>query len=293
MVNNEDVQREIDDDESVLKDVALVGSDDGRVTATKAILAMRSPVFRRMFYGSFREANTGCDSVKMNHCTPVLRAVVTYCYTGDLELSLLPGDSMPEDEDGVQLSDAKAMALFQVRDAADYLELPNFHEDIVELMAIDFFCLKSTLAIMQGLMIREEMDTKLWSHCMHRVHETHLMDVTSYIAAIRGISFPLLENIIQSYWRDKLFQSMRWRDKMDPSMTILLLHTWDSAHVSATEEERSQLKKLADDIDLESLDSESFVKYAEPGNLFTRERMYNEMVRRYKFSVARLVPSRR
>ena len=72
-----DFVRELDDDDSVIKDVTLKGSDGGRVSATKAVLSIRSPVFRRMFYGDFQESSNDCDSVELNYPAPVLRADVS------------------------------------------------------------------------------------------------------------------------------------------------------------------------------------------------------------------------
>ena len=85
-----DLLSALEDDESDgFKDVTLIGSDGGRVSATKAVLAIRSPVFRKMFFGEFREASAKCDSVQMNYSAVVLNIVVKYCYTDEIDLDTI------------------------------------------------------------------------------------------------------------------------------------------------------------------------------------------------------------
>lgn len=103
------MQYELVDDESVIKDVKLIGSDGRYVMAAKAILTIQSPVFRRMFYGNVREAYTRCDSVELDFCTPVLQIMVLFSYTREIRLSLLP-------EDMKDLNRSALVALLEVRE---------------------------------------------------------------------------------------------------------------------------------------------------------------------------------
>lgn len=99
--------REAADNESVLHDVTLISSDGGSVRASKTILAIQSPVFHRLFFGSFRESKQGCTSVEFNHIgTRALRGVVYFCYTGEIM--------------EIKDSDFSASILHDLLDAADY-----------------------------------------------------------------------------------------------------------------------------------------------------------------------------
>jgi hypothetical protein len=83
---------------------------DGDVTgetvpAIKSILAARSPVFRRMLYGDFRETRSKSDdggggglSVKLEYSSSVLRLLVEFCFTDRLD-SLEGGDRDEYDDD--------------------------------------------------------------------------------------------------------------------------------------------------------------------------------------------------
>eukprot|EP00562_Extubocellulus_spinifer_P008705 CAMPEP_0178507160 /NCGR_PEP_ID=MMETSP0696-20121128/20072_1 /TAXON_ID=265572 /ORGANISM="Extubocellulus spinifer, Strain CCMP396" /LENGTH=462 /DNA_ID=CAMNT_0020136631 /DNA_START=35 /DNA_END=1423 /DNA_ORIENTATION=- len=66
-----------------LCDVTLVGSDGGRVQATRAILVMRSRVFERMLMGDFKEG--GCDEIEMAYSSVVVGYVVEYCYSDEVQ----------------------------------------------------------------------------------------------------------------------------------------------------------------------------------------------------------------
>lgn len=66
-----------------LCDVRLQGlSGDGEVPAIKAILAYRSQVFRRMFFGEFSERSKA--QVKLGYDLTTLRALVEFCFTNDI-----------------------------------------------------------------------------------------------------------------------------------------------------------------------------------------------------------------
>ena len=73
------------DDE--LCDVTLRGSDGETVPAIRSILAARSPVFRRMLYGPFREGKRGDGGhvVDLGFDSNVVRLVVEFCCTADVE----------------------------------------------------------------------------------------------------------------------------------------------------------------------------------------------------------------
>ncbi|KAL7519433.1 hypothetical protein ACHAWX_004193 [Stephanocyclus meneghinianus] len=74
------------------------------VPAIKAILAARSPVFRRMLYGDFRETRSKSDdgdggvlTVKLEYSSSVLRLLVEFCFTDRLDS--LDGSDRDDDDD--------------------------------------------------------------------------------------------------------------------------------------------------------------------------------------------------
>ncbi|KAL7575199.1 hypothetical protein ACA910_018687 [Epithemia clementina (nom. ined.)] len=66
-----------------LHDVCLVASDGEQIPASRFVLAARSPVLKRMLYGSFREAKSSTICM-MGYERAVLKAVVHYCQTNQL-----------------------------------------------------------------------------------------------------------------------------------------------------------------------------------------------------------------
>lgn len=137
-------------EEDVFHDVTLVGIGGEEVPATKAILAIRSPVFRRMFFGNFQERTS--DRVSLNYPAVVLKVLVKYCYTDELDLDLLyldeeapasganpnpgrgvsdPESRSPSNDAGdCGLTDEEAVWMIQLRDAANYLEFYDIPEHL-------------------------------------------------------------------------------------------------------------------------------------------------------------------
>lgn len=67
-----------------LADVTLQASDGAKVPANRAILAVRSSVFKTELYGSFMEARN--DIVQVDYPGVVVQALVDYCYTDKFEM---------------------------------------------------------------------------------------------------------------------------------------------------------------------------------------------------------------
>jgi hypothetical protein len=257
---NEDFARELKDDDSVIKDVILIGSDGGRVPAAKAILAIRSPVFRRMFYGNFCESSSDCNSVKMDYPTSVLTNVVEYCYT-----------SGTYDKKGSEvLSDELAVELVRILDAANYLELSELRKTTLHRVLESNSRWSNSCAIMQELMVRGGIGGELWSACMKRVEKVprccFFPGGPKTNSGICGISFPLLETIFQSL-----------KDKLPADFAVRALKEWNETHDSVAEEERSRLQQLADAVDLKSMEIRDLAK-VQPCPLFTKDRLYEAFV---------------
>lgn len=251
-----DLRSELYDADSVIKDVSLVGTDGGHVPAAKAILAMRSPVFRKMFYGEFKEASGDCDSVEMNYPADVLGGVVSYCYVG-----------IPSLNKSTKLTDEDAATYVQARDAAIYLELEEFKIGMSQILNNRRF--GSVCAIMQELMIREGTDGDLFLKCVSWLKLSPrkcLLPSSSCNAGIRGCSFPLLKIIFELI------------GGVVPAYTAVeVLISWTETHDAATTEEQSELQELADSIDLNSIETCDLVQI-QPCSLFQQDRLFNALV---------------
>jgi hypothetical protein len=62
-----------------LSDLTLKGKDGSTVRANRAMLAARSPVFHRMLYGQFSEAEQSV--VELGYTGDVLKEIVEYIHT--------------------------------------------------------------------------------------------------------------------------------------------------------------------------------------------------------------------
>ena len=117
--------------DEALHNVELVGTDGGTVTTNKTLLALRSPVCRSMFAGNLADRTTARVNLAYPAAT-VLRVLVTYCGTDELDLDGLYTDDDDDDNDEgsrsvVLLRDAEVVAMLQLRHAAKYLELHELH----------------------------------------------------------------------------------------------------------------------------------------------------------------------
>jgi BTB/POZ domain len=96
-------------DNDDLHDVTLIAAGGVEVAACRWVLAARSSVFRRMLYGSFREAKSSSICL-LGYAEPILRAIVHYCHYDTLD------PSFPRSVDSIELQ-------LQLAQAADYLQL--------------------------------------------------------------------------------------------------------------------------------------------------------------------------
>lgn len=129
-------------------DVTLKGNDNGEgVSTCKLILAASSPVFERMFYGTFQEHSLSV--VELGFSSPVLRAIVWYLHTEEVDLQFFSNEdsssngtwvsvekSPPidtkkqENSDDLNKGTAEAISatearfLVEFRASADYFGLP-------------------------------------------------------------------------------------------------------------------------------------------------------------------------
>ncbi|KAL7468192.1 hypothetical protein ACHAXS_008427 [Conticribra weissflogii] len=104
------------------------------VPAVKAILAARSPVFRRMLYGEFRETTSNSDNlqVRLEYSERVLQLLVEFCFT-DRMSSLDDGNS----SGSTFTLEEKARILTNLSGAAHYFDISKLEADIKsQLMAM-------------------------------------------------------------------------------------------------------------------------------------------------------------
>mmetsp|Transcript_2480 Transcript_2480/g.5136 ORF Transcript_2480/g.5136 Transcript_2480/m.5136 type:complete len:756 (+) Transcript_2480:532-2799(+) len=99
-----------------LFDVLLVSSDGEECPASRFVLAARSPVLKRMLYGSFREAKSSSIAM-MGYERTVLQAVIQYCHTNQLPTLLASSGSLEDD------LECRTRLLVRLDHAADFLEL--------------------------------------------------------------------------------------------------------------------------------------------------------------------------
>mmetsp|Transcript_8918 Transcript_8918/g.14858 ORF Transcript_8918/g.14858 Transcript_8918/m.14858 type:complete len:424 (-) Transcript_8918:22-1293(-) len=113
------IQRLLTD--SRITDVELEGSDGVRLPGCKGLLAARSEVFERMLLGQFSESNEAV--VKVGYPGDVLKQVVRYCYTDELDLS-----SNNDNDDKKEF----IHQLLLLADAANYFELSLLRHNVIE-----------------------------------------------------------------------------------------------------------------------------------------------------------------
>ncbi len=173
------------DDKGLLNDVALVGSDGGRIIATKSILASHSPFFHQMFCGVFQEADKNSESVSFEWPSTILSTIVKYCNAGEW-----PSESFfCEKQNGWLLgasgsnNEEKVLGFLQLREAANYFALAKLHRDLTSILKLkegdpskDSFaqqspghskidCFKINLAILEELKRLKETTGDLWDAC--------------------------------------------------------------------------------------------------------------------------------
>jgi hypothetical protein len=132
-----DIHSLLNDEE--LTDIHLIpestdGDDENEtiteVPAIKAILAARSPVFRRCLYGDFRETQPNSNNdddvleVKLDYSGRVLQLLVEFCFTDKLA-SLT--DSNAKNNSTLE---RKVRLLTQLNGAAHYFDIPKLEQDI-------------------------------------------------------------------------------------------------------------------------------------------------------------------
>ena len=143
------------DDES-FHDVRLVGTDNVEVPCVKFMLASRSPFFKNMFFGEFRERDD--DQVSLSFSSTVLKILVKYCYTNELDLDLFM--------EAEALSDKEAAILIELRAAANYFQMTEVFVDITNYLGTCVFNdgeIECVCSILTELMSQLEDEGAFWN----------------------------------------------------------------------------------------------------------------------------------
>jgi len=247
-----------------LHDVTLIGTDGLQVPAIKSVLAIRSPVFRRMFAGDFRE-RTG-DTVSMDYNGLVLRLIVKYCFLDEIDLDLLATD---EEE---CMSDAEATLTVQARCAAHYLELTALYELITNDLGLsvvndDKGELGCVCAILRELSLREGVESPFSLICMDLIQDWPdlcLLPKTQN-QGIVGCSLALLTMIFKSC-------------ALDAFVAVKCLKEWKEAlQINLEAHELDQLHDLAKSVALNTI-MPSQLAELEPCDLFSMQQFYEVYV---------------
>jgi hypothetical protein len=144
-------------DDETLHDVRLLGTDNVEIACNKFTLTSRSLIFKKMFFGEFRERDS--DRVSLNYCSTVLKVLVKYCYSDELDLDLILHAP------SLSLTDKEAMLLVQLRDAANYFQLQEVADRIWKKIAesvFHHFEMGCVCAILTELTIRIADEGAFW-----------------------------------------------------------------------------------------------------------------------------------
>eukprot|EP00756_Hemistasia_phaeocysticola_P021653 Hpha_TRINITY_DN15786_c2_g6::TRINITY_DN15786_c2_g6_i1::g.37420::m.37420 len=111
-----------------MADIVLEAEDGERCPAIKALLAIRSPVFRQMFAGNFADAAESSVRVPIRS-GEVVRSLIEFCYTNETELltweSWKTGHALLEEEtDHLPACHVRLCALVALAVAGDLFGVP-------------------------------------------------------------------------------------------------------------------------------------------------------------------------
>ncbi|CAB9499143.1 Kelch-like protein diablo [Seminavis robusta] len=113
--------------DEALNDVTLKGNDGVEVFANRFLLSARSPVFRAMFLGKFREASSPVVEIDFRGC--VLQAVVEYIYT---DRAGMTSCKKRKNEDGQVFDSQRIQSLVSLAAAASFFELSGLGESVLK-----------------------------------------------------------------------------------------------------------------------------------------------------------------
>lgn len=252
-------------DEEVFQDVMLTGTDHVDVPATKAVLAIRSPVFKRMFFGGFQETNG--DRVALDYPSLVLKVLVKYCYSDELDLDMIYTDNAC---DG--LTDEEAVLMVQLRDAANYFELPELHLSISNELG-ESICQKGenmcVCAVLSELFVRGETEGPLWTILVYILDAEPgkcLLPESEWNHGVASCSALLLFKILTP--------------SVEPFAAVKAIQQWNQINsTQASTDDLATLQKMADAVEIDSMPSNQLAQI-KPCGLFAMEKLHQAFVQR-------------
>jgi hypothetical protein len=240
-------------DENNFRSVALVSTDGGGVEqASKVALSVRSPYFRGRLYEE--EGGGGIPTLgPYKFTTPVLQAIVDFCHTNQVNFEWLQKDNLSANGNGnvTFASDSNVVEMVRVLNAALHFELSKLYVDISDSVidSLDQFRSNHIIVLMQELMLGElGAWHALLLECFKKIKED-CPDAYCFLDAFGNI-----------------------KNKMPSWNQVMLLKPLYGLYSSATDEEKSKLKKLADEVKLESIDVAELEKL-DPCPLFSADRL--------------------
>jgi BTB/POZ domain len=115
-------------------DITLQASDGVPVPANRTILALRSPVFRKMIFGNFQEA-TGGIIVNVDYPEPVVTALVEYIHTNKVN-PVVELDAVNSNSDEIPKAyQEEFQTLLTLTAAAAYYGLPKLCHEVQQCLS--------------------------------------------------------------------------------------------------------------------------------------------------------------
>lgn len=228
----------------------------------------------------------------MNYAAVVLRVLVKYCYTDELDLDLIFTDpnendngDKEEEESYPGLTDTQAVLLVQLRDAAQYFELPALHGIITNDLGgsiaqkNDVGCV---FAVLGELWKCGESEGPLWDILVtileNRPQDCLFPSSKKRNKGIVACSSSVLSQIVSSSSRDlAAFAAVQSIQAWRPAHSEILedASANENAQHNKVEEE---LKRLASGIDLAQATPKQ-LSSIKPTPLFPMERLYEAFVK--------------
>lgn len=117
-------------EDDTFNDVCLTCTDTefgpgGTIPASRTILSMRSQVFRKMFYGQFKESGSP-HNVHLNFSSETIGSIVAYCYSDDAGTKSV--------DSSTTVNEAEVREMVRLRSAADFFALSELRENLTELL---------------------------------------------------------------------------------------------------------------------------------------------------------------
>eukprot|EP00980_Cylindrotheca_fusiformis_P015960 scaffold4683_cov112-Cylindrotheca_fusiformis.AAC.1 len=248
-------------------DIRLLGTDNVAIPCSKFVLATRSIIFKKMFFGDFKERDS--ELVSLNYCSTVLKVLVKYCYSDELDLDLIL--------DAESLTDMEAKLLVELRDASMYFEIPNVANHIVKTLGESVFNkgqVGCVCAILTELTVRVDDEGAFWDMFVQLAikRAKECLFPKDYPEANQGVTLlppRLLRKILANV--------------PDTFVIVCCLKKWfrnakePGDDVDESNADMQALIDLSRRLDLTSLSSQQLSKI-KPCSVFSMQRLYEALV---------------